>query len=67
MIVYKIDIMQALKKKGYTSYKLRKEKLFGESTIQKFRNQGNLNFNDLNKLCDILECDISDIIEYKKE
>lgn len=67
MIIYKIDIMQALKKKGYTSYKLRKERLFGESTIQKFRNQGNLNFNDLNKLCDILECDISDIIEYKKE
>ena len=67
MIIYKIDIMQALKKKGYTSYKLRKEKLFGESTIQKFRDHGNLNFNDLNKLCDILDCDISDIIEYKKE
>ena len=30
MIIYKIDIMEALKEKGYTSYRLRQDKIFGE-------------------------------------
>lgn len=33
-IVYKIDVLSALKEKGYSTYKLRKEKLLGESVIQ---------------------------------
>ena len=37
MIKYKINIMDALKNKGYTSYKLRKDKIFGEATMTKFR------------------------------
>ena len=27
---YKIDIIQALKEQGYSSYRIRKEKIFGE-------------------------------------
>ena len=63
-IQYKIDIMDALKAKGYTSYLLAKEKVFGQATLTKFRNQGQLNFNDLNKLCRLLECQPCDILEY---
>ena len=64
MIKFKIDIMQALKEKGYTSYKLRKEKIFGEATMTKFRNQEYINFENLNILCRLLECQPEDIIEY---
>ena len=64
MIKFKIDIMQALKEKGYTSYKLRKEKIFGEATMTKFRNQEYINFENLNILCKLLECQPEDIIEY---
>ena len=35
----KIDILAALKEAGFTSYKLRQEKLLGESAIQKLRNE----------------------------
>lgn len=64
MIRYKIDIMEELKNKGYSSYKLRKDKIFGEATIQKFRNKEHINFDNLDTLCILLECQPSDIIEH---
>ncbi len=67
MIKYKIDIMDALKEKGYTSYKLRKEKIFGESTMTKFRKKEYINFDNLNLLCQLLECQPGEIIEYVKD
>ena len=35
-IKYKIEIMKALKDAGYSTYRLRKEKILGEATLQKF-------------------------------
>lgn len=67
MIIYKINVLDALKENGYSSYKLRKEKIFGEATLQKFRKKEYINFDNLNKLCELLNCQISDIIEYVKE
>lgn len=63
-IKYKIDVMQALKDKGYSSYYLMKNKIFGQATMTKFRHKGQLNFNDLNKLCTLLQCQPGDILEY---
>ena len=37
MLKYKIDILEAMKEKGYTSYKIRKEKLIGEAKLTKIR------------------------------
>lgn len=37
MLRYKVDILKELKEKDYTSYRLRKDKLIGESQIQKIR------------------------------
>lgn len=64
MIGYKIDVMKALKGKGYTSYKIRKEKIFGEATMTKFRNKEHINFDNLNLLCKLLDCQPGDILEY---
>lgn len=64
MIKYKINIMDSLKNKGYTSYKLRKNKIFGEATMTKFRNKEYINFENLNILCSLLDCQPGDIIEY---
>lgn len=64
MIKYKINIMDALKNKGYTSYKLRKDKIFGEATMAKFRRQDYINFNNLDILCRLLQCQPKDILEY---
>lgn len=32
-IKYKIDILEALKEKGFTSYRIRKEKIFGQKNL----------------------------------
>ena len=64
-IKYKIDIMQALKEKGYTTYRIRKEKIFGQSTLQDFRDgKPVLSSANLEKLCQILDLQIGDILEY---
>lgn len=67
MIQYKIDIMDSLKAKGYSSYRLRKDKIFGEATMTKFRNREPINFDNLNLLCSLLECQPGDILEYIKD
>lgn len=66
-IRYKINVVEALKNAGYSSYAIMKNKIFGQATMTKFRNQGQLNFNDLDKLCTLLKCQPGDIIEWVPE
>ena len=65
MIRYKLDIMSALKKAGYNSYRLQKEKLLSSTTVQKLRHgDTTLTIENLNTLCDMLECQPGDLLEY---
>lgn len=66
-IVYKIDVLSALKEKGYSTYKLRKEKLLGESVIQQLRSGDVISWANIERLCELLECQIGDIVEYRKD
>ncbi len=63
-IVYKIDVLQALKEKGFSTYKLRREKIFGEATIQAFRKGSLVSYDNLAKLCRLLDCQPGDIMVY---
>ncbi len=65
-IIYQMDVLGRLKEKGYSSYRLRKEKIFGEKTIQALRSESPISFDTLAKLCELLNCEVSDIIEYRK-
>ena len=62
---YKIDLVSALKENGYSSYRIRKDNLFGQKTLQDFRN-GNvvLSVDCLDKLCRLLKCQPGDLLEY---
>lgn len=65
MIEYKIDIMSALAEKGYTTYKIRQEKIFSEATLQKFRNNDtSITIDNINRLCCLLDMPVSKIIKY---
>lgn len=64
-IVYKINVLAALKEKGYTTTKLRKEKLLGESTIQQLRENKLVSWKNIDRICKLLNCQIGDILEYK--
>lgn len=67
-VKFKIDVLEALKNNGYSSYRIRKEKLLAESTLQKLRD-GNtgLNVEVVGTLCELLNCQPGDIIEYIPE
>ena len=61
---YKIDVLEALKAKGYTTYTLRKENLLSQSTIQKLREKKGLAWENIENLCKLLECQPGDLFEY---
>ncbi|MDR2898789.1 MAG: helix-turn-helix transcriptional regulator, partial [Clostridiales bacterium] len=62
-IIFKVNILGGLKERGYSTYRLRKEKIMGESTMTALRN-GMVDINTLAKICNILGCQPGDIIEY---
>ena len=64
MIQYKIDVLKCLSDKGYSSYKLKNQKIFGNATIQNFRDNKVCYGDALNKLCKLLNCQPGDILEY---
>lgn len=67
MLRYKIDILEELKKIGYTSYKLRKDKIIGEAQIQKIRSGELASKETLNIICKLLNMQPGDILEYIDE
>jgi len=63
-IQYKFDVLASLKVKGYSTYRLRKEKILGEATIQQLRNGEKVSWINLETFCKYLNCQPGDIIEY---
>ena len=63
-LVYKIDVLNALKEKGYNTNKVRTEGLLSQSTLQKFRNKQGVSWENLETLCRLLECQPADLIEF---
>ena len=64
---YKIDILAALKEKGYSTYRIQKEKIFAEATLQLFRQGVIASQSTLEKLCELLDCQPGDILIYEKD
>ena len=71
-IIYKIDVLAALKSAGYSSYVLmNKEKMgenyIGQRQIQQIRDGEIVSNACLDKLCKLLNCQPGDIIGYVDE
>ena len=66
-IRYKVDIMAELKKKGYSSTRIREEKLIGQSYLQQIRHGELVSWKTLDTICALLECQPGDLIEFVKE
>lgn len=64
LFVYKFDVLKALKDAGYTTTKLRKEKLLGENAIQSLRNNEMIGIIALEKICKLLDMQPGNIIKY---
>ena len=65
MLNYKIDVLEELKKKGYTTYKIRNEKIISERALQNIREKNPISWETLDKICTLLQCQPNDIIEHK--
>lgn len=64
---YKIDVLNALKEKGYNTNKIRTEGLLSQSTLQKFRQRQGVSWENLETLCRLLECQPGDLLEYTED
>ena len=66
-IQYKIDIMNELKKAGFTSTKIREEKLIGQSYLQQIRHGELVSWKTIDTICTLLDCQPGDLVEYVRE
>lgn len=64
---YKVDIMDALKKAGYSSTRLRNEKIMGESYMTQLRRGEMVSWKTIESICRLLNCQPGDLIEYVEE
>lgn len=66
-IRYKVDIMAKLKEEGYSSTKIREEKLIGQSYLQQLRHGELVSWKTLDTICSLLNCQPGDLLEYIQE
>lgn len=66
MITYE-PLWNTLKKKGISTYKLINEYHVSKGTIDSLKQNRNIYMRTLNDLCNLLDCDITDVIKYTKD
>ncbi len=66
MITYE-PFYKTMKSRGMTTYKLITEHNISRSLIDRLKHNKPITTVTLNDLCKILDCEVSDIAEYKKD
>ncbi len=66
-IQYKIDVIAALKEAGYNTSTIRKEKIMGEAMLQKLRSGQMVSWATLETICELLNLQPADLLEYVKD
>lgn len=64
MIIFN-DILGMLKAAGYSTYRLRKDQILPESTIQSLRDGRPITTETIEKLCRLLNCQPGDLMRYE--
>ena len=68
MLRYKIDILAELKSIGYSTYRMRHQKILSEGTMQKIRNgDTTLTLENLGVICGLLHCQPGDLVEWVED
>ena len=61
-------LFKLLEEKGWTTYKIRQEKLIGQGTLTALKNgTGGLDSKTISRLCKVLGCQPGDIMEYVED
>lgn len=57
-------LLNKMNEKGLTTYRIRQEKIIGQATLSKIKNGGDIDTRTISRLCKVLKCQPSDILEY---
>ncbi len=66
MITYE-PFFETLSRKGISTYKLINDFGFSKGTLDSLRHNRNITMETLNTLCNLLDCEVTDIIHYEKD
>lgn len=66
MLQYKIDVIAALKDKGYNSTVILRDNILSQSAMQKLRKNEIVGIKTLEQLCGLLDLQPGDLIKYVK-
>lgn len=66
-IMYKFDVLAALREAGYTQNRIRNEKLIGQATLSQLRHGELVSWATIDRLCALLNCQPGDLLEYRAE
>ncbi len=66
-IYYKFNVITALKDAGYNTNRLRKEKLLSEGVLQSLRENKTISLANIDRICELLNCQPGDILGYTKK
>ena len=64
MIRYRMGILPALKAAGYSTNKIRTDKLMGQATLQQLRHGELASWKTIDTVCRLLDCQPGDLLEY---
>ena len=64
MLVYKFNVLEALKEAGYNTIRIRREHLLSEKTMQDIRTGKMIGSKSLDTLCRLLDMQPGNIIKY---
>lgn len=62
-----VNVLAMLGDAGYSSYRLRQDRIMGERAIQKIRDRELPSWRELDILCGLLHCHPCDLLEYVPE
>lgn len=63
---WRVDPLQLLKDNGYTTYRMRHEKIFAESTVQKLRHKQMISLQEMDTVCTLTGKSIGKLIIHVK-
>lgn len=64
IIISYAPLWKTLQRKGITQYKLINEWHFSNGTLDSLRKNKSITLNTLQDICKLLNCDISDVVEF---
>ena len=66
-MAFKINVLQALKDKGYSTYRIKNDKLLSQSTLQKLREGKPVSWENIETFCRLLEIQPGELFEYNPD